>query len=196
MRSVVLLSGGIDSATCLWMARALGPVTALTVNYGQHAAEIERRISISLCSKIKASHRHLEIQEVSSLSMSAITGSGDAGIAANAVVPGRNAVLASLGAALASKLEADAVWIGCNKTDADNFPDCSNEFLSALSKSLEVGYSVQLRYPLVGSTKTEVVRKAFDLGVPVGATSSCYYGTSCGKCSACKIRQIALEAAR
>jgi 7-cyano-7-deazaguanine synthase len=195
MKSVVLLSGGIDSATCLWMARSLGPVTALTVDYGQHAAEVERRISVSLCSGIGASHRHVQIRDIANLSSSALTGSSDASIAANAVVPGRNALLASLGAALATTIGADIVWIGCNKTDADNFPDCTAQFLSALSDALSIGYGIELRRPLVDLTKTEVVATAFKLGVPVGATSSCYYGSNCGNCSACKIRKTAMKEA-
>lgn len=193
MKSVVLLSGGIDSATCLWMARSKGPVTALTVDYGQHAAEVEQKISALLCAMSKTSHRHVDIKNIGDLSSSAITGNGDAGIAANAIVPGRNALLVSLAVSFANKINADAVWIGCNKTDAKNFPDCTEDFLSKVNEAMWSGYKIKLIYPLALLSKKQVVAKAKELWVPLGITSSCYYGTSCGNCSACKIRKEAME---
>jgi len=195
MKSVVLISGGIDSTTCLWMARMFGPVTGLTVDYGQHAAEVERRTSAMFCSSIGASHRHIDIKGVGGIAQSALTSAGDASVASNAIVPGRNALLVSLGAALAKTVHADTVWIGCNKTDGENFADCSSAFLSALSDALKVGYDLKLQSPLLNLTKTDVVKTAMKLGVPIGATSSCYYGTKCEKCSACLISAKALVAA-
>lgn len=193
MKSVVLLSGGIDSATCLWIARSRGPVTALTVDYGQHAAEMERKISVSLCAMSNTSHRHIDVKGISELSSSAITGSGDASVAVNAIVPGRNALLVSVAASFAAKVGADTVWIGCNKTDADNFPDCTEDFLSKLNEAVWAGYKIKLMYPLALLSKKQVVAKAKELWVPLGTTSSCYYGTACGDCSACKIRKEAME---
>lgn len=184
MKSVVLLSGGIDSTVCLWMARALGPVTALCVDYGQVAAESERRRAAMLADMAQASFRHVAIPGLGAVLASALTGAGDVAQTAQTVVPGRNAILLSIAAGLAQSIGAESVWIGCNRTDADNYRDCREYFLNNMQTSLEV-YSVKVRRPLVGMTKAQVVREAQRLLVPLGATSSCYLGTACGKCAAC-----------
>lgn len=184
MNSVVLLSGGIDSTVCLWMARALGPVTALCVDYGQIAAESERRRAAMLAEMVQASFRHVAIPGLGAVLASALTGAGDVEKTAQTVVPGRNAILLSIAAGLAQSIGADTVWIGCNRTDADNYRDCREYFLRGMNDALEA-YGVKVLRPLVGLTKAEVIREARRLIVPLGATSSCYLGTACGKCAAC-----------
>ena len=184
MKSVVLLSGGIDSTVCLWMARAQGPVTALCVDYGQVAAESERRRAAMLADAVKASFRHVAIPGLGAVLASSLTGGGDVAQAAQTVVPGRNAILLSIAAGVAQSINADTVWIGCNRTDEDNYRDCREYFLREMQDALEV-YGVKIRRPLVGMTKAQVVREAQRLLVPLAATSSCYLGTACGKCAAC-----------
>lgn len=184
MKSVVLLSGGIDSAVCLWLARAEGPVTALNVNYGQVAAESERRRSAMLADGVKASFRHVAIPGLGAALASALTGVGDVAQTVQTVVPGRNAILLSIAAGVAQSLGAESVWIGCNRTDAENYRDCREYFLRGMQDALDC-YGVKVRRPLVGMTKAQVIAEARRLLVPLSACSSCYLGTNCGKCAAC-----------
>lgn len=184
MKSVVLLSGGIDSTVCLWMARTLGPVTALCVDYGQVAAESERRRAAMLADMAQASFRHVAIPGLGAVLASALTGAGDVAQTAQTVVPGRNAILLSIASGLAQSIGADTVWIGCNRTDADNYRDCREYFLREMQDALEC-YGVKVRRPLVGMTKTQVITEARRLLVPLAACSSCYLGTNCGTCAAC-----------
>jgi len=185
MSAVVLLSGGFDSAVCLWLARAVGPVTALCVDYGQTAAESERRRAVSLASGVGAAFRHVAIPGFGSAVKSALTNGGDVSQASATVVPGRNAMLLAVAAGVAQSVGADTVWIGCNRTDAENYRDCREYFLRGMSDALDV-YGVKVARPLVGMTKAQVLVKAMDLGVPLALCSSCYLGTECGECAACK----------
>ena len=191
MKSVVLLSGGIDSTVCLWMAKAQGPVWAVNVNYGQIAAESERRRSLMLADGVKASFRHVAIPGLGAVLASALTGAGDVAQASQTVVPGRNAILLSIAAGLAQSIGADTVWIGCNRTDADNYRDCREHFLRGMQDALEC-YGVKVRRPLVGMTKAQVIAEARRLLVPLAACSSCYLGTDCGKCAACVTTAVAM----
>lgn len=184
MKSVVLLSGGIDSTVCLWMAKAQGPVWAVNVNYGQIAAESEQWRATMLADMAQASFRHVAIPGLGAVLASALTGAGDAAQASQTVVPGRNAILLSVAAGVAQSIGADTVWIGCNRTDADNYRDCREHFLREMQDALEC-YGVKVRRPLVGMTKAQVIAEARRLLVPLAACSSCYLGTDCGKCAAC-----------
>lgn len=184
MKSVVLLSGGIDSAVCLWMARAQGAVTAVCVDYGQIAAESERRRAAMLADVARASFRHVALPGFGGVAASALTQGGDATNAAQTVVPGRNAMLISVAAAVAQSVGADTVWIGCNATDAANYRDCREFFLRGMADAVDC-YGAKLRYPLVNLTKAMVIAEARRLLVPLAACSSCYLGTNCGACAAC-----------
>ena len=192
MKSVVLLSGGVDSTVCLWMARQHGPVTALCVNYGQVAAESERRRAAMLADMAKASFRHVAMPGLHTVLASALTTGGDATKPITTVVPGRNAILLSVAAGVAMSSGADTVWIGCNRTDSDNYRDCREYFLRTMNDALDV-YGVKVRRPLVGMTKRQVIVEAQRLLVPLSATSSCYLGTNCGTCAACVTTAAAMQ---
>ena len=186
---VVLLSGGLDSTVCLWLAAAQGNVVALSVDYGQRAAESERRHSADLAGRVGAAHRHLAIPAFGRLAESALTTGGDLAYAPSTVVPGRNAVLLSL----AATLSPDEIWIGCNGGDSLVYADCRPEFLVAAQAVIRLGActGTTIRAPLLGMTKADVLRHALNLGVPVAATSNCYAGTGCKVCAACKVRAAA-----
>jgi 7-cyano-7-deazaguanine synthase len=192
MTSVVLLSGGFDSAVCLWMARQTGEVTALCVDYGQIASESERRRAASLAAAAGAAFVHIAMPGYGAAVRSALTGDGDASDVAATVVPGRNAVLLSVAAGVAQTVGAERVWIGCNRTDADNYRDCREYFLREIGEGLAV-YGVKIERPLISLRKSEVLKTAASLGVPMGLCSSCYLGTDCGKCAACKTTAAAKE---
>lgn len=191
MNDVVLLSGGLDSTLCLYLARLRGPVLALNVDYGQLAAVSEDRLSKMFAHGIGVSYRHMAIPQIGAVVRSALLGVGDTTSAAETVVPGRNAALLSLAAGVAVSVGAKRVWIGCNAGDAEHYPDCRPQFLAMLGSALEAAYGVSIEAPLLGSSKADVVRRARAIGVPVAATSSCYHGSNCGKCHACKVRKEA-----
>jgi 7-cyano-7-deazaguanine synthase len=211
MRSaVVLLSGGLDSATCLAWARREGySAHALTVDYGQrHAIEIERAAVLAR-GLGAASHRILAV-DLSFLAGSALTdrnvavpktsspveiGSG----VPTTYVPARNTVLLALALAWSESLGARDLVIGVNAVDYSGYPDCRPTFLRAFealagcaTKAGADGEAWRIHAPLLELSKAEIVRRAVAWGVPYSSTISCYdpgsSGAPCGACDACQIR--------
>jgi 7-cyano-7-deazaguanine synthase len=208
--AVVLLSGGLDSATCLAWARREGySAHALTVDYGQrHAVEVERAAVVARRLGA-ASHRILTI-DLSFLAGSALT---DRTVAVPKApsrvamapgipptyVPARNTVLLALAMAWSESLGGRDVVIGVNAVDYSGYPDCRAAFLRAFetvaglgTKSGAEGEAWRIHAPLVDLSKAEIVRRAVAWGVPFAATISCYdpdaAGAPCGACDACLIR--------
>jgi 7-cyano-7-deazaguanine synthase len=204
-RAVVLLSGGLDSATVLAVARARGfePWT-LTVRYGQrHVGELEaaRRVSQALGA---AGHEQVAVDlgrfGGSSLTETAIPVPKDREFGANEVpntyVPARNAVLLSLAVAWAEVLGAGDVFIGVNALDYSGYPDCRPEFIEAFERMVELGTAagrIRIHAPLIELTKAEIIRWGTELDVDYGMTTSCYdpgvEGAACGHCDACFLRR-------
>ena len=211
--AVVLLSGGLDSATVLAMARRDGYVChALTLDYGQrHRVEITaaRRVAALLGA---ASHR------VATLDMSWIGGSAltDVAIAVPeqstagipvTYVPARNTIMLSLALAWAEVLEASSIFVGANAVDYSGYPDCRPEYLEAFqhlaglaTKAGVEGRGVQIRAPIVNMTKAAIIHEGTVLGLDYGQTVSCYQpdaaGRACGRCAACRIRVDGFRAAQ
>lgn len=208
--AVVLLSGGLDSATCLaWAHREGFSAHALTVDYGQrHAIEIDR--AAALARRLgAASHRILAI-DLSFLAGSALTdrtvvvpkarsrieiGSG----IPPTYVPARNTVLLALAMAWSESLGARDLVIGVNAVDYSGYPDCRPAFLRAFetlagsgTKAGADGEAWRIHAPLLELSKAEIVRRAVAWGVPYLSTISCYdpgaSGAPCGACDACLIR--------
>jgi len=191
-RAVVLLSGGLDSATCLAIAARDGlEPHALTVDYGQrHRSELDaaRRVVASLGA---ASHRVVAV-DLRALGGSALTsdaiavptsrGAAEIGTGIPPTyVPARNTVLLSVALAAAEALDADAVYIGVNALDYSGYPDCRPEFLDAFrvvarlgTKRGVEGRPIDVRAPLLRESKAGIARLATALGVPVVETLSCY----------------------
>lgn len=208
--AVVLLSGGLDSATCLAWALAEGfAAHALTVAYGQrHGTEVAcaERIARHLGA---ASHRVMTL-DLSFLSGSALTdravivpkGRRDEEIAAGVpvtYVPARNTVFLALAMAWAESLGAHDLVIGVNAVDYSGYPDCRPEFLRAFealartgTKAGVEGEAWTIHAPLAKASKGDIVRRAVALGVPLELTTSCYDpgpgGEACGLCDACLLR--------
>jgi 7-cyano-7-deazaguanine synthase len=208
-RAVVLLSGGLDSATAAAQAIADGyTVIALSLSYGQrHYCELEAAKKIV---------QHLDIQEhfILDVNLSQWGGSSltdrtldipTTGIERNLIpstyVPGRNTVFLSIALSLAEAKNAEAIYLGINAVDYSGYPDCRPEYLEAVQKlaalSSKVGLEGQapkLVAPLVLDTKVDIVRRALALGVPIALTYSCYQGgdVPCGVCDSCRIRDKAL----
>ena len=209
--AVVLLSGGLDSATTAAIAKAEGfEPAALTVDYGQrHRYELEasRRVaqSLSICR-----HETLAV-DLSTLGGSALTDQidvpkdrdesqmADDGIPIT-YVPARNTVLLSLALAYAEVTGAADLFVGVNAVDYSGYPDCRPEFIRAFEQTANLatkaGVEGTLRFhihaPLIELTKAQIIRRGLDLGVDYGLTHTCYdpgeRGIACGHCDACVLR--------
>jgi 7-cyano-7-deazaguanine synthase len=209
-RAVVLLSGGLDSSTCLAVARAEGfEVHALSVDYGQrHKGELRqaRRIAEALGA---ADHRVVKV-DLSAFGGSALTDPDIAvpkGRSAKEMareipvtyVPARNTVLLSLALAHAETIGAEDVYVGVNAIDYSGYPDCRPAFLRAFERLAKVatkagveGRPLRVRAPLLKLSKAGIVKLGARLGVPYRLTLTCYdpiRGRACGKCDACLLRR-------
>ncbi|MHB1845300.1 MAG: 7-cyano-7-deazaguanine synthase QueC [Deltaproteobacteria bacterium] len=208
MKAVVLLSGGMDSATCLAIAQSEGrEVTALTIDYGQrHQLEIDRARAVTLARGIR-DHRVVSL-DLRLFGGSALTSDlavpkgeepGRNGIPPT-YVPARNTIFLSLALGLAEAVSAGEIFIGVTAVDFSGYPDCRPEFIDAFERLAAVatraavlGAPISLRAPLLRLGKAEIVRRGLELGVDYGATLSCYdpapAGLACGRCDACTLRR-------
>jgi 7-cyano-7-deazaguanine synthase len=202
MNAVVLLSGGLDSAVTLAIARQDFRCFCLTIDYGQrHRAELNaaRRIA-----KACAEHKIIAI-DLRSFGGSALTDEAIAvpldpseGIPAT-YVPARNTILLALALAHAEVAGARHVFIGANAVDYSGYPDCRPEFIEAFqklanlaTKSAVEGAAVAIHAPLIALSKAEIIRRGAQLGVDFSETVSCYRATNdrraCGMCDSCRLR--------
>ncbi|MDR2926347.1 MAG: 7-cyano-7-deazaguanine synthase QueC [Azoarcus sp.] len=212
-RAVILLSGGLDSATCLALARQQGfECHALSVAYGQrHAAEIAAasRVAAAL-----GAHEHrLARADLGQFGGSALT---DPGIAIPedregdeipvTYVPARNTVMLSMALAWAEALGAYDIFIGVNAVDYSGYPDCRPEFIAAFQAMARLatkaginGRPLTIHAPLIGLSKAEIILQGTALGIDYGITVSCYQadaeGQACGHCDACRLRHDGFMAA-
>lgn len=206
-KAVVLLSGGLDSATVAAIAKADGfALYALTIAYGQrHAVEIDAARRVAAALQVA---RHVELRiDLAAFGGSALTGSGpvpkdrDAGEAGipTTYVPARNTVFLSLALAWAEALGAFDIFIGVNAVDYSGYPDCRPEFITAFERTAALatkagieGARFRIHTPLIALTKGEIIRRGIALGVDYGLTSSCYdpgpAGDPCGRCDSCVLR--------
>ena len=204
--AVVLLSGGLDSATVLAMARQQGYAChALSVDYGQrHHAELEAARAI-------VAHLGAREHRVMRLDMGPFGGSAltDASIAVPegptegipvTYVPARNTIMLSLALGWAEALDADAIYIGVNALDYSGYPDCRPDFIAAYQQLANVatkraveGRPIHILAPLIDLSKAEIIRLGLRLGVNYAQTVSCYQadasGRACGRCDSCRLRR-------
>jgi 7-cyano-7-deazaguanine synthase len=207
-RAVVLLSGGMDSATALAIATKDGfEVLALTIDYGQrHAREIEA--ARKLAKHFRTKEHRIARLDLTSIGGSALTDSSievpvqrrieeiGQGIPST-YVPARNTIFLSYALALAETTGADAIFIAANRYDNSGYPDCRPEFFHAFQEAARLGTKrgvegdgIEIRTPLLSMTKADIVRTGEELGVPWALTWSCYLGRdkACGVCDACQLR--------
>jgi 7-cyano-7-deazaguanine synthase len=205
--AIVLLSGGLDSATCLAIARAEGfACHALSFAYGQrHDAELTAaaRVAAALGA---ATHRVMQI-DLAAFGGSALTDpaiavpeSPTTGIPVT-YVPARNTVFLACALALAEVRGANDIFIGVNAVDYSGYPDCRPEYIAAFERMARLatragvegqGDGLRIRAPLIEWSKAEIVRRGTELGVDYSLTVSCYQastdGAACGRCDACRLR--------
>jgi 7-cyano-7-deazaguanine synthase len=212
-RAVILLSGGIDSATCLALARKKNrAVYALSLDYGQrHRAEL--KFARALARRLACvAHRVIRI-EVPGKAASSLTSKRLAvpkrgvrkRIIPSTYVPARNTIFLSLALSWAESVGASEIWIGANVLDYSGYPDCRPEYLRAFEKAANLGTragvsrqrSFRIVAPLLKMSKAEIVRKGASLGVDFSRTLSCYdpdpSGKPCGGCDSCRIRGRAFD---
>ena len=207
-RAVILLSGGLDSTTCLAIAREQGfDLFALTVNYGQrHVFELQAAKNVALSLDIEK-HSVLDI-DLAQFGGSALT--DDIEVPKDRVeseisdipatyVPARNTVLLSVALARAETLESFDIFIGVNALDYSGYPDCRPEYIESFERTANLatkagvtGKNFHIHTPLINMTKAEIIKSGTKLGVDYGLTFSCYdpqgTGAPCGHCDACILR--------
>ncbi|MFQ6106464.1 MAG: 7-cyano-7-deazaguanine synthase QueC [Thermoplasmata archaeon] len=207
-KSIVLLSGGLDSATTLAIAREENDeVYALTFDYGQrHRKEVELAKAIADQLGVKE-HKVMEIR-LDEIGGSSLTDQNEPipdfrdydsmkEEIPSTYVPARNLILLGYALAWSEVIGAQAIYIGANSRDYSGYPDCRPNFYKAFQRAAELGTKsgiekrgVQIRHPLINMRKADIIRKGRDLGVPFELTWSCYRGGErpCGKCDSCRIR--------
>ncbi|MEW5741361.1 MAG: 7-cyano-7-deazaguanine synthase QueC [Myxococcota bacterium] len=215
-RAVVLLSGGLDSATCLALAKAAGfePV-CLTVAYGQrHAVELEQARAVAKAAGVK-DHRLVTV-DLRAIGGSALTSElavpkhdDVSQVAADipvTYVPARNTIFLGLALGLAEVVGARDIFIGVNAVDYSGYPDCRPEFIHAFERLAALatkagveGGRFTIHAPLSGMTKADIIRAGTKVGVDYGVTHSCYDpaadGRACGRCDSCLLRKKGFEEA-
>mgnify|MGYP001363331731 CR=1 FL=1 len=211
-RAVVLLSGGLDSATVLAVARHEGLAChALSLDYGQrHHAELDAARTVAACLGA-AEHRIMHL-DMGAYAGSALTDSSIAvpespthGIPVT-YVPARNTIMLALALGWAEVLDADAIYIGVNALDYSGYPDCRPAFVHAFQALADVatkraadGHPIHIRAPLIDLSKADIIRMGSQLGVDYGLTVSCYQasetGLACGRCDSCRLRRQGFEQA-
>ncbi|EDX87646.1 exsB protein [Synechococcus sp. PCC 7335] len=210
-KAVVLLSGGLDSATCAAQAIADGyDVIALSFNYGQrHDREL-------LAARELVSALDITEHQIIDINLAQWGGSSltdrtmviptegkdlDAKVIPSTYVPGRNTVFIAIALSLAEASGAIAIYLGINAVDYSGYPDCRPDYLAAFqtlaSLSSKAGLenrAPKLVAPLISDSKVDIVHRALNLGVPIEKTWSCYSGEDlpCGRCDSCRIRNDAL----
>jgi 7-cyano-7-deazaguanine synthase len=210
--AVVLLSGGLDSATTLAIARSRGfECFALSVEYGQRHA-VELTAAANVARQLGAREHRVMRVDLAGIGGSALTDRSIAvpeqptsGIPVT-YVPARNTVMLSLALAWAEVLSARDIFLGVNAVDYSGYPDCRPEFIAAFeqlaaraTKAGVEGKPCHIHTPLISLSKADIIREGARLGVDFSATVSCYQadgeGRACGRCDSCRIRRDGFAAA-
>ena len=206
-RAVVLVSGGLDSATCLAIARARGyDCFALSFDYGQRSVS-----ELAAAKRVVESQGSIE-HRIVSLGLDALGGSaltdkslavpeaGTEGIPVT-YVPARNTVFLAYALAWAEVIDASAIFIGVNALDYSGYPDCRPTYIDAFQNMMNLatkkaveGGTIVLHAPLIEKSKADIIKTGMELGVDYGLTVSCYQadeeGNACGLCDSCRLRKL------
>ena len=209
-KAVVLVSGGLDSATALAMARADGyDCRALAVDYGQrHRSELEAARRVTAAAGVPLKILPLDLRAIGGSALTddiEVPEGGTTGIPVT-YVPARNTILLSLALGYAEVLGAEHIFIGVNAVDYSGYPDCRPEFIAAYQQMARLatkagveGGEMTIHTPLIDLTKADIIRSGSKLGVDYALTISCYQadaeGRACGTCDSCRIRSDGFHAA-
>ena len=211
-KAVVLLSGGLDSATCLAIARDQGyEPYAMSFEYGQrHESELQAAERVADAMGAKAFKViHINMGDIGGSALTdtsiAVPEAPTEGIPVT-YVPARNTVFLSLALGWAEVLDADAIFIGVNAVDYSGYPDCRPAFIQAFEQLANIatrrgveGQPIRIEAPLLTLSKAEIIQLGTRLGVDYGLTVSCYQadseGRACGRCDSCRLRREGFERA-
>lgn len=203
-KAVIVLSGGLDSTTCMGIAKAEGyDLYPITFHYGQrHNREVEQAIEVGKFYNVE-DHRIVDLTFLKDIGGSALTDEkvdvpteAEEGIPVT-YVPARNMIFLSLASAYAEVIGATAVYTGVSAVDYSGYPDCRPEFIKSMEETINLatkagvtGKNISVETPLIDLTKKETIEKGLSLHVPYELTTSCYNGkeTACGKCDSCVLR--------
>ncbi len=208
--AVVLLSGGLDSATCLAIANSRGfRCYALSVDYGQrHSSELAaaEKVAESMSAELKTVRLDLRAFGGSALTDDIDVPEEEGEGIPVTYVPARNTIMLSLALAWAEVLGSGDIFIGVNAVDYSGYPDCRAEFVNAYEEMANLatkagveGHRLIIHTPLIDLSKADIIRQGTDLGVDYAMTVSCYQadeqGRACGVCDSCRLRAAGFEAA-
>jgi 7-cyano-7-deazaguanine synthase len=209
-KAIVLVSGGLDSATTLAMAQEQGfDCQALAVDYGQrHRAELQAAQRVAEARGVPLTVIRLDLRAVGGSALTddiEVPESETEGIPVT-YVPARNTILLSLALGLAEVQGAADLFIGVNAVDYSGYPDCRPEFIEAYARMAKLatraaveGRDLRIHTPLIELSKADIIRQGTRLGLDYGLTVSCYQaddeGRACGRCDSCRIRAAGFEAA-
>jgi 7-cyano-7-deazaguanine synthase len=203
-KAVIVLSGGLDSTTCMGIAKAEGyDLYPITFHYGQrHNREVEQAIEVGKYYGV-ADHRIVDLTFLKDIGGSALTDEtvevpteAEEGIPVT-YVPARNMIFLSLASAYAEVIGATAVYTGVSAVDYSGYPDCRPEFIQSMEETINLatkagvtGKNISVETPLISLSKKETIEKGLSLEVPYDLTTSCYNGkeAACGQCDSCVLR--------
>lgn len=204
-KAIIVLSGGLDSTTCMGIAKDEGyELYAITFHYGQrHNREVEQAKQVAHFYNVK-DHRIVNLTFLKEIGGSALTDndmavpkSGEEEGIPSTYVPARNLIFLSLATAYAEVVGAEAIYTGVSAVDYSGYPDCRPEFIESMSKTIQLATkagttdaSIRIETPLIRLSKSETIRTGIELGVPYELTTSCYLGdeVACGECDSCRLR--------
>ncbi len=208
-KSIVLVSGGMDSAVTAAIAASLGPVAFLHVNYGQLTEARELKAFGEIADHFHVKERlTADIRYLADIGGSALTDRtieipvGDLSkkeIPAT-YVPFRNGHLLAIAVSWAEVINADSIYIGAVEADSSGYPDCRTDFFAAFERAINLGTktgAISIKTPLIRLSKAEIVKKGIELGAPLRLTWSCYKDSeaACGRCDSCLLRLRGFEGA-
>ncbi|MBH0163484.1 7-cyano-7-deazaguanine synthase QueC [Fictibacillus sp. 7GRE50] len=203
-KAVIVLSGGLDSTTCMGIAKAEGyDLYPITFHYGQrHNREVQQAIEVGKFYDV-ADHRIVDLTFLKDIGGSALTDEkvdvpteAEEGIPVT-YVPARNMIFLSLASAYAEVIGATAVYTGVSAVDFSGYPDCRPEFIQSMEETINLatkagvtGKNISVETPLISLSKKETIEKGLSLEVPYDLTTSCYNGkeAACGQCDSCVLR--------
>jgi 7-cyano-7-deazaguanine synthase len=203
-KAVILVSGGMDSAVTLAIARQQGyQIHALSVAYGQrHSSELEAAARVAhMLGAVEHKTVHVDLRSIGGSALTAdidVPEEGGEGIPVT-YVPARNTIMLSIALGWAEVLGSTDIWCGVNAVDYSGYPDCRPAFIEAFERLANVatkagveGAGIRIHAPLMAMSKADIAREGERLGIDFAATVSCYQadaeGRACGHCDACRLR--------
>jgi len=210
MKAVCILSGGMDSTTTAYIAKNQGyEIIAVHFNYGQRTEKRELKSYENVCNELNITKKYvIDLDFFSQIGASALTDKNidvptsglEEGVPIT-YVPFRNGIFLSIAGAIAEKENAKAMFIGVVEEDSSGYPDCRENFIESMQKSINLGTKdetdIEIKTPLIHLKKEDIVKKAIEEGVNLSLTWSCYQNEdkACGVCDSCRLRLKGFEKA-